>query len=107
MIVFAIGYTGITKTATLAKWLVLTVIAILAFFCAAILLTPSVNVALPLLDGFSINSLFLSASIWFFAFTGYSRLATYGEEIKNPEKIIPSSIPVSYTHLTLPTICSV
>ena len=26
-----------------------------------------------------------------FAF-GYSRLATYGEEIKNPEKIIPSSI---------------
>ena len=92
VIVFAIGYTGITKTATLAKWLVLTVIAILAFFCAAILLTPSVNVALPLLDGFSINSLFLSASIWFFAFTGYSRLATYGEEIKNPEKIIPSSI---------------
>ena len=92
VIVFAIGYKGITKTAALAKWFVLTVIAILAFFCIAILLTPSVNVDLPLLDGFNISNLFLSASIWFFAFTGYSRLATYGEEIKNPEKIIPSSI---------------
>ena len=47
---------------------------------------------IPLLDGFSISNLLLSTSIWFFAFTGYSRLATYGEEIKNPEKIIPSSI---------------
>jgi APA family basic amino acid/polyamine antiporter len=34
----------------------------------------------------------LSASIWFFAFTGYSRLATFGEEVNNPEKIIPKAI---------------
>ena len=90
--VFVIGYKGITKTAALAKWFVLIVVAILAFFCIAILLTPSTNFAIPILEGFSISNLFLSAAIWFFAFTGYSRLATYGEEIKNPEKIIPSSI---------------
>ena len=92
VLVFAIGYKGITKTAVLAKWFVLIVVAILAFFCIAILLTPSTNFAIPILEGFSISNLFLSAAIWFFAFTGYSRLATYGEEIKNPEKIIPSSI---------------
>tara|TARA_B100001027_G_scaffold174150_1_gene125391 strand:+ start:550 stop:1716 length:1167 start_codon:yes stop_codon:yes gene_type:complete len=92
VIVFTIGYKGITKTASIAKWLVLIVIAILALFCIAILLTPEANIYIPLLDGFSISNLFLSASIWFFAFTGYSRLATYGEEIKNPEEIIPSSI---------------
>tara|TARA_B100000941_G_scaffold172086_1_gene122645 strand:+ start:3775 stop:4941 length:1167 start_codon:yes stop_codon:yes gene_type:complete len=92
VIVFTIGYKGITKTASIAKWLVLIVIAILALFCIAILLTPEANIYVPLLDGFSISNLFLSASIWFFAFTGYSRLATYGEEIKNPEEIIPSSI---------------
>ena len=34
----------------------------------------------------------LSSSIWFFAFTGYSRLATFGEEVENPEKIIPKAI---------------
>ena len=92
VLVFVIGYKGITKTATLAKWFVLIVVAILAFFCIAILLTPSTNFAIPILEGFNISNLFLSAAIWFFAFTGYSRLATYGEEIKNPEKIIPSSI---------------
>ena len=92
VLVFVIGYKGITKTAALAKWFVLIVVAILTFFCIAILLTPSTNFAIPILEGFSISNLFLSAAIWFFAFTGYSRLATYGEEIKNPEKIIPSSI---------------
>ncbi len=92
VLVFAIGYKGITKTAVLAKWFILIVVAILAFFCIAILLTPSTNFAIPILEGFSISNLFLSSAIWFFAFTGYSRLATYGEEIKNPETIIPSSI---------------
>ncbi len=92
VIVFLIGYKGITKTAALARWFVLIVILILAFFCIAILMTPSTNIAIPLLEGFSVSNLFLSAAIWFFAFTGYSRLATYGEEIKNPETIIPSSI---------------
>ena len=92
VIVFLIGYQGITKTATLARWFVLIVISILTFFCIAILMTPSTNIAIPLLEGFSASNLFLSAAIWFFAFTGYSRLATYGEEIKNPETIIPSSI---------------
>ena len=92
VIVFLIGYKGITKTAALARWFVLIVISILVFFCIAILMTPSTNIAIPLLEGFSASNLFLSAAIWFFAFTGYSRLATYGEEVKNPEKIIPSSI---------------
>ena len=92
VIVFLIGYKGITKTAALARWFVLIVISILVFFCIAILMTPSTNIAIPLLEGFSASNLFLSAAIWFFAFTGYSRLATYGEEIKNPETIIPSSI---------------
>ena len=92
VIVFLIGYKGITKTAALARWFVLIVISILVFFCIAILMTPSTNIAIPLLEGFSVSNLFLSAAIWFFAFTGYSRLATYGEEVKNPETIIPSSI---------------
>ena len=92
VIVFLIGYKGITKTAALARWFVLIVISILVFFCIAILMTPSTNVAIPLLEGLSASNLFLSAAIWFFAFTGYSRLATYGEEVKNPETIIPSSI---------------
>ena len=40
----------------------------------------------------SFNEILVSASIWFFAFTGYSRLATFGEEIKNPKEIIPVAI---------------
>ena len=40
--------------------------------------------------------------MWFFAFTGYSRLATFGEEIKNPEKIIPTAI---FTGLGITVLC--
>ena len=49
---------------------------------------------LALVKGFSFKNLILSASIWLFAFTGYSRLATFGEEVDGPEKIIPKAILV-------------
>ena len=48
--------------------------------------------AIPVTEGLTIESLLLSSSIWFFAFTGYSRLATFGEEVENPETIIPKAI---------------
>jgi APA family basic amino acid/polyamine antiporter len=52
----------------------------------------SFNSIIPITEGLTFESLLLSSSIWFFAFTGYSRLATFGEEVKNPEIIIPKAI---------------
>ena len=101
-VVFLIGFTGIHKTARIAKWFVWILFGLLAFYTVSILTTPGVRFNLPITDQFSINSLLLSGSIWFFAFTGYSRLATFGEEIKNPEKIIPTAI---FTGLGITVLC--
>ena len=101
-VVFLIGFTGIHKTARIAKWFVWILFGLLAFYTVSILITPGVRFNIPINDQFSINSLLLSGSIWFFAFTGYSRLATFGEEIKNPEKIIPTAI---FTGLGITVLC--
>ena len=102
LVVFLIGFTGIHKTAKIAKWFVWILFGLLTFYTVSILITPGVRFNIPITDQFSINSLLLSGSIWFFAFTGYSRLATFGEEIKNPEKIIPTAI---FTGLGITVLC--
>ena len=92
VLVFLLSFSGIHKTAEIAKWFVWIIFGLLLFYAVSIISTPSVNLSIPIFEGVSVNSVLLSASIWFFAFTGYSRLATFGEEIKNPNEIIPTAI---------------
>jgi len=87
-----LSFSGIHKTAEIAKWFVWIIFGLLLFYAFSIISTPSVNLSIPIFESVSVNSVLLSASIWFFAFTGYSRLATFGEEIKNPKEIIPTAI---------------
>ena len=101
-IVFLIGFTGIHKTAKIAKWFVWILFGLLVFYTVSIVTTPEVSFNIPVADQFSLNNLLLSGSIWFFAFTGYSRLATFGEEVENPEKIIPTAI---FTGLGITVLC--
>ena len=91
-VVFLIGFSGIHKTAKIAKWFVWILFSLLAFYTISIVITPEVSFNLPITDQLSLDNILLSGSIWFFAFTGYSRLATFGEEVKKPEKIIPTAI---------------
>ena len=92
LLVFLLSFSGIHKTAEIAKWFVWIIFGLLLFYAASILSTQNVDLRIPIFEGVSIDSILLSASIWFFAFTGYSRLATFGEEIKNPKEIIPTAI---------------
>ena len=92
VLVFLLSFSGIHKTAEIAKWFVWIIFGLLLFYAVSILSTPNVDLSIPIFEGVSIDSVLLSASIWFFAFTGYSRLATFGEEIKNPKEIIPTAI---------------
>jgi basic amino acid/polyamine antiporter, APA family len=36
-----------------------------------------------------------AAGLWFFAFSGYARLATLGEEVVDPQRTIPRAIPLA------------
>jgi APA family basic amino acid/polyamine antiporter len=92
LLVFLLSFSGINKTAEIAKWFVWIIFGLLLFYAVSIISTPNVNLSIPIFESISIDSILLSASIWFFAFTGYSRLATFGEEIKNPKEIIPTAI---------------
>ena len=92
ILVFLLSFSGIHKTAEIAKWFVWIIFGLLLFYAVSILSTPNVNLSIPIFESVSFDSTLLSASIWFFAFTGYSRLATFGEEIRNPKEIIPTAI---------------
>lgn len=94
-LVFIIGvvsYFGASKTASVAKWFVYSVLGILLFYIFSVVSSDNFDFAIPITKGLTLESLLLSSSIWFFAFTGYSRLATFGEEVENPETIIPKAI---------------
>ena len=92
LLVFLLSFSGIHKTAEIAKWFVLIIFGLLLFYAISIISTPNINLSIPIFESVSVDNILLSASIWFFAFTGYSRLATFGEEIKNPKEIIPTAI---------------
>ena len=92
LLVFLLSFSGIHKTAEIAKWFVWIIFGLLLFYAVSIISTPDINLSIPIFESASFDNILLSASIWFFAFTGYSRLATFGEEIKNPREIIPTAI---------------
>ena len=92
LFVFLLSFSGINKTAEIAKWFVWIIVSLLLFYSASIISTPGINLSIPIFEDISVENILLSASIWFFAFTGYARLATFGEEIKNPKDIIPTAI---------------
>tara|TARA_B100000902_G_scaffold116014_1_gene116859 strand:+ start:2296 stop:3465 length:1170 start_codon:yes stop_codon:yes gene_type:complete len=92
LIVGTVSYFGASKTASVAKWFVYSVLGILMFYIFSVVSSENFTFIIPITKGLTIQSLLLSSSIWFFAFTGYSRLATFGEEVSNPEIIIPKAI---------------
>jgi APA family basic amino acid/polyamine antiporter len=87
---------GITRTAGLTRILVAVSLAALAVVVGAILGSGSGqtgNLSLELPGGF--YGVLQSAGLLFFAFAGYARIATLGEEVRDPERTIPRAIPLA------------
>ena len=92
----AVNYRGITRTAGLARVLVALSVAALAVFVAvAAAGTLSRGEAAPGGDVPGVYGVLQSAGLLFFAFAGYARIATLGEEVREPERTIPRAIPVA------------
>jgi APA family basic amino acid/polyamine antiporter len=89
----AVNYRGITRTAGLARVLVAASILALIIVVAAIAASGGTsNVSdLPLGTG-GIYGIVQSAGLLFFAFAGYARIATLGEEVRDPARTIPKAI---------------
>ncbi len=87
----AINYIGVKSTADISMALTLIKIAILAFFIiVGIFFIKPGNYSPFLPNGFP--SLFEAAALVFFAYTGFGRVASLGEEVKKPKETIPKSI---------------
>jgi basic amino acid/polyamine antiporter, APA family len=92
----AVNLRGITRTAGLTRILVAVSLAALAVVVGAILGSGAGNtgnLSLELPGGF--YGVLQSAGLLFFAFAGYARIATLGEEVRDPERTIPRAIPLA------------
>ncbi|HEY7594764.1 MAG TPA: APC family permease [Actinophytocola sp.] len=91
----ALNYRGVTKTALLTRILVaasLTALAVVVVGIAAGGHAGAANLAGPAPNAYGV---FQSAGLLFFAFAGYARIATMGEEVRDPRRTIPRAIPIA------------
>ena len=95
----AVNALGVTKTAALTKAIVAIVLATLAFVVVAALAGGDADAARlsPLVpDGVGPFDILESAALLFFAFAGYARIATLGEEVVDPAHTIPRAIRIAF-----------
>jgi basic amino acid/polyamine antiporter, APA family len=94
VILAAVNAFGIQKTVGATKVLVAVVLAALATCVVAALAggAPRWDRLWPL-DAVGPRAVLRAAALLFFAFAGYARIATLGEEVKDPARTIPRAIP--------------
>lgn len=89
----ALNFFGIEKTANATKIIVVVVLLSLSAIVALIFVgEPDIGNLCPFLGPNALYGILQSAGIWFFAFAGYSRIATLAEEVEDPETSIPRAI---------------
>jgi APA family basic amino acid/polyamine antiporter len=93
----AVNHRGVQKTALLTRFLVAIVLASLTAVVVAAVGGGQASVDnlgdLTSVGGWS--GILQSGGLLFFAFAGYARLATLGEEVVEPERTIPRAIPLA------------
>lgn len=95
----SLNYRGVTKTAIMTRVLVSLTLTSLATVVVAIIVFGKVEPRN--LDGWfrtgdnGIYGVLQAAGLLFFAFAGYARIATMGEEVRDPERTIPRAIPIA------------
>nr|WP_307828461.1 amino acid permease [Antrihabitans sp. YC2-6] len=89
----AINYVGVQKSAVLARVIVAAVLAVLAAVLAACANGPRTN--LDLVADTTPGGILQAAGLLFFAFAGYARIATLGEEVRDPASTIPRAIAIA------------
>lgn len=92
----ALNYRGVTRTAQLTRVLVAcTVVALTVFVVAAVSSPAASSEHLHGWSDVSAYGVSQSAGLLFFAFAGYARIATMGEEVRDPSRTIPRAIPLA------------
>lgn len=93
----AVNYGGVQKSAWLTRLIVAAVLAVLAAVVVAAFTAGAARPEWPRLSGATLGGVVQAAGLLFFAFAGYARIATLGEEVRDPSRTIPRAIPLALT----------
>ncbi|WP_051855909.1 APC family permease [Streptomyces sp. NRRL B-1347] len=93
----AVNYLGVRKSLWLTRVIVAVVLAVLVLVVVVCLGSAEadagrVDVGL---SGGGFGGVLQAAGLLFFAFAGYARVATLGEEVRDPGRTIPRAVPLS------------
>jgi basic amino acid/polyamine antiporter, APA family len=98
VVLTAANYRGISRTAEAARVLVaLSILALLVVVCT-IAVDRDEGVGRDGLSSWGTGGVYgvlQAAGLLFFAFAGYARIATLGEEVREPARTIPRAIPIA------------
>ena len=90
----AVNYRGIAKSALMTRLIVALTCAVLAGVVAVAAFSSAPRPG-PLPISGSVAGVLQAAGLLFFAFAGYARIATLGEEVRDPSRTIPRAIPLA------------
>ncbi|WP_197496739.1 APC family permease [Mycobacterium sp. 1274761.0] len=95
VVLTAVNYAGIQKSAFLTRAIVAVVLAVLAAVVIVVLGFGDVEASRLIGGGAGVSGVLQAAGLLFFAFAGYARIATLGEEVRDPGRTIPRAIPIA------------
>jgi APA family basic amino acid/polyamine antiporter len=90
-----VNYAGVQKSAWLTRIVVAVVLAVLAAVVVAVFTSGIAGTERLQLVNVSLGGVIQAAGLLFFAFAGYARIATLGEEVRDPARTIPRAIPLA------------
>jgi APA family basic amino acid/polyamine antiporter len=94
----ALNWRGVHKSALVTRIIVAIVLSGLAAAVVASLAAPASSISNVLPAGnLPLLGVLQAAGLLFFAFAGYARIATLGEEVRDPAQTIPRAIPLALT----------
>ncbi|MCD7444348.1 APC family permease [Streptomyces lincolnensis] len=92
----AVNYGGVQKSAWLTRAIVAVVLAVLASVVVVCLGSGTFDAGrLDIGASGGVMGVLQAAGLLFFAFAGYARIATLGEEVRDPARTIPRAIPIA------------
>ncbi|GAA4622141.1 APC family permease [Actinoallomurus vinaceus] len=92
----AVNYVGVRKSAWLTRAIVAVVLLVLAVVVVATLTSAAADAArLDVGSDATFGGVLQAAGLLFFAFAGYARIATLGEEVRDPARTIPRAVPLA------------
>jgi APA family basic amino acid/polyamine antiporter len=92
----ALNVVGVQRSALLTRVIVAVVLAVLAVVVVALVSSDALDSSrLAFHDAVGVGGILQAAGLLFFAFAGYARIATLGEEVRDPARTIPRAILVA------------